>query len=193
MKKGSILDGSELASMAHAMAGEKDDLTKNTERLISNAAARRIMKLAGARRVSKDIAENFTDAVHHDKYGIVHKIFRDNLDELTEKALFITTGKKMKTLLPRHVQQLGLILGLSDEDEGVKLAMAPIKRRVIQRSAKGLRLNPEALRLLVAMTLDRTVRHLRSGVGIAAHENDRLTVRARDVQNAQIICENFPQ
>ena len=133
MKKGSSVDGSELASMAHAMAGEKESIFVNTDRLISNAAARRIIKLAGARRVSRDVTANFTDAVHPDKYGIVHKIFRDNLDELTEKALFVTLGKKMRTLLPRHVQQLGLILGLSDEDDDLKIAMAPIRRRIIQR------------------------------------------------------------
>ena len=192
--KRSLVDVGDLRSMTHAMAGEQESKFVNTDRLISNAAAKRILKAAGARRVSKDVTADVTDAIHPDKYGIVHKVFRDSLDDLSEKALFITLNERMKTLMPRHVRQLNAILGAYDVGEGLpKVSIAPIKRRIQQRSAKGIRFNPEAIKMLAAIALERTIRHLRSGVGLAAHENDRLTVNRRDIQNAELICQNFPQ
>ena len=193
-KAKSKIDASHLASMAHAMAGEQESEYVNTNRLISNAAAKRILKAAGARRVGKDVTADVTDAIHPDKYGIVHKVFRDSLDDLSEKALFVTLGERMKTLMPRHIRQVATILGVHNISEGLpKVSIAPIKRRIQQRSTKGIRLNPEAVKMLATLALERTIRHLRSGVGLAAHETDRKTVNTRDIQNAELICQNFPQ
>ena len=180
--KRSLVDVGDLRSMTHAMAGEQESKFVNTDRLISNAAAKRILKAAGARRVSKDVTADVTDAIHPDKYGIVHKVFRDSLDDLSEKALFVTLGERMKTLMPRHIRQVATILGVHNISEGLpKVSIAPIKRRIQQRSTKGIRLNPEAVKMLATLALERTIRHLRSGVGLAAHENDRQTVNRRDI------------
>jgi len=193
-KRAALLGIADLKSMKHALAGESESRFKEKTKLISRAAISRIIRAAGARRVSGDITRPVKTDLAKDKFGIVHQIFRDTLDDLSEKAIFITIGEKMKTLLPRHVEQLGVILGVHDLGEGLPhVAVAPIRKRIQKRSHKELRLNPEAVKMLVALTLDRTIRHLRSGVGLAAHENDRLTVNTRDVRNAEAICQNFPQ
>ena len=192
-RKAAPLSVSDLKSMKHAIAGESESHHKEKEQLISNAAIGRVIRAAVARRVSGDITKPVKTAITKDKYGIVHQIFRDTLDDLSEKSIFITIGEKMKTLMPRHVRQVATILGVADMNGLPKVALAPIKRRIIKRAAKGIRLNPEAVKMIAMLALERTIRHLRSGVGLAAHENDRLTVNTRDVRNAEAICQNFPQ
>ena len=164
------------------------DTGKDAEKVISNEAIKRILKLAGARRQSGDL----TDKVRGDKYGIVHRIFRDYLDDISEKVLFIMIGERLTTVLPRHVQQLGSILGETVKEDTTIVAIAPIQRRIMIRAAKGVRLNPVALRLIISMTIDRTTRNIRSGVGLAAHETDRQTVNTRDIANAAILAQDFP-
>ena len=181
------LRATDLASMKPAVDG-RADTGKDAEKVISNEAIKRILKLAGARRQSGDLV----DKVRGDKHGIVHKIFRDYLDDIAEKVLFIMIGEKLTTILPRHVQQLGSILGEPVREDTSIVAIAPIQRRIMNRAEKGVRMNPVALRLIISMALDRTTRNLRSGVGLAAHEADRQTVSTRDIANAAILARDFP-
>ena len=180
------LRATDLASMTPAFDG-RADTSKDGEKVISFEAMKRILKLAGARRQSGDL----TEKVRGDKFGIVHKIFRDYLDDIAEKVLFIMIGERLTTILPRHVQQLGSILGEAAKEDTSIVAIAPIQRRIMNRAARGVRINPIALRLIISMALDRTTRNLRSGVGIASI-TDRQTVRTRDVRNAEIIARDFP-
>ena len=54
-----------------------------------------------------------------------------------------------------------------------------------------LRMSKDSVHLLIEIALDKTVLHIRSASGVAAVAK-RRTIRRGDIQNAGIICSNFP-
>lgn len=183
------MKASDLNSIRSAM---KNGSYHDNERLLSVAALKRLVKLGGGRRFGRDLAEKHDV---YDKYGVVHNIFKESFDELAEKALFVTINERKKTLLPRHVQQVGRILGTNKiEDKTLRvIAIAPLKRR-LRRMVRGkVRINDDALKTLASLAVNHTVNWIRSSAGLAAHENDRQTISKRDILNAEKICRNFPR
>ena len=159
---------------------------------MSVAGAKRLLKAAKGRRYGGDLNEALAGPQPFgDKFGIVHKLFRNAIDDVAGKSRVIMLGQKLKTILPRHVEWA--VLGELEDVTGLpKVQHAPILRR-FRRKMPGVRLSPEAIRMIIYAASDRTIRQLRAGVGLAAHENDRHVVRKRDVINAGAICANYPR
>ncbi len=164
-------------------------------RLLSISACKRIIKTAGKNiRYSDDL----NNPVHNDKHGTVHKLFKDNIKELTEKAIAIMRGQRKTTLLPRHIHQLGLILGIPVASKGAMnlplISVAPVVRYLKQRGPPNqpLRLSKESVQLLIEIALDRTVLHIRSASGLAA-VGKRSTIHKYDIDNASLVCNDFPR
>ena len=165
----------------------KSVIKKPWDKILSVAGARRLLKAAKGRRYGGDLNDAMVGPQPFgDKYGIVHKLFRNAIDDIAGKSLAIMKGQKLKTLLPRHVDWavMGALVP--------KLQLAPIIRR-FKRKMADTRLNKEAVAKIVYGATSRTIIQLRAGVGLAAYETDRHTVHNRDVINAQSICQGYPQ
>jgi hypothetical protein len=167
-------------------------ITKPWDKILSVSGARRLVKAAKGRRYARDLNDSMAGPQPvGDKYGIVHKLFRNAINNIASKSRAIMIGQKLKTLLPRHVEWA--ILGeLDDMDALLKLQLAPIIRR-FKRKMPDTRLNKAAVAKIVYGATSRTIIQLRAGVGLADHENDRQVVRQRDITNAQSICQGYPQ
>ena len=163
-------------------------------RLISRAACMRLVKTAGTVRYSSDL----DDAVANDQFGTIHRLFKENINELAQKSIAIMRGERKSTLLPRHIQQLGMILGIPVASKGrtnlPTIALLPVIRylRTFGPPNSQLRMSKDSVRLLIEISLDRTVLHIRSARGIAA-VSKRQTIRKGDIQNAGLICNDFPR
>ena len=178
----------DLKSMEEPLAGRRTTGI-DTVRLLSVAAMKRLFRFAGGVRFGATLLQD----PGNDKFGVVHSIFRDNIDEISQKAIFVMIGQKKRTLLPRHIAMVGTIMGEhGDMKDLPHIPRAPIKRRIHYMNSRSIRLNDVAVRMITSLAIDRTVRALRSGVGLAAHENGRITVRDRDVRNAHTICRDYP-
>ena len=162
-------------------------------RLISRAACMRLVKTAGTVRYSSDL----DDAVANDQFGTIHRLFKENINELAQKSIAIMRGERKSTLLPRHIQQLGMILGIPVASKARSnlptIALLPVIRylRTMGPPNSQLRMSKDSVHLLIEIALDKTVLHIRSASGVAAVAK-RRTIRRGDIQNAGIICSNFP-
>jgi len=167
-------------------------LAKPYDKILSVAGARRLLKAAKGRRYGGDLNTAMAGPQPFgDKYGIVHKLFRNAIDDIASKSRTIMLGQKLKTLLPRHVDWA--VMGELDSVTGLpKLQLAPIMRR-FKRKMPDTRLNKDAVAKILYAATSRTIIQLRAGVGLAAHETDRHTIYSRDVINAQSICQGYPQ
>ena len=167
-------------------------IAKPWDKILSIAGSKKLLKVAKGRRFGSDLTNVLPGLQPFgDRYGIVHKLFRNAIDDIASKSRAIMVGQKLKTLLPRHVDWA--VMGeLDDMDALPKLQQAPIIRR-FKRKMPDTRLNKEAVAKIVYGATSRTIIQLRAGVGLAAHENDRQVVRQRDVINAQSICQGYPQ
>ena len=166
-----------------------------SSRLLSRAACMRMIKSAGSQvRYSSDL----DDAVQNDQFGTIHRLFKETITELAKKSIALMRGERKTTLLPRHIQQLGMILGLPVAGKGrtnlPTIALLPIIRhlRTMGPPSKPLRMSKDSVILLTEIALDRTVLHIRSASGVAAVAK-RRTIRKGDIQNAGLICSNFPR
>jgi len=170
----------------------KPVIKKPYDKILSVSAARRLLKAAKGRRYGGDLNDAMVGPQPFgDKYGIIHKLFRNALDDIASKSRTIMLGQKLKTLLPRHVDWV--VMGELDSVTGLpKLQLAPIIRR-FKRKMPDTRLNKDAVAKSVYAATSRTIIQLRAGVGLSAHENNRHVVRQRDVINAQSICQGYPQ
>ena len=150
-------------------------IAKPWDKILSISAAKKLLKAAKGRRYARDLNDSMSGpAPFGDKYGIVHKLFRNAIDDIASKSRAIMVGQKLKTLLPRHVDWA--VMGeLDDMDALPKLQQAPIIRR-FKRKMPDTRLNKEAVAKIVYAATSRTVIQLRAGVGLAAH-SDRQVVR----------------
>ena len=107
-------------------------------------------------------------------------------------------GDRKSTLLPRHIQQLGMILGIPVTVKGrtnlPTIALLPVIRylRTMGPPNNPLRMSKDSVHLLIEIALDRTVLHICSASGVAAVAK-RSTIRRGDIQNAGIICNDFPR
>ena len=163
-------------------------------RLISRAACMRLIKSAGSQvRYSSDL----DNPVTNDQFGTIHRLFKETLTELAQKSIAIMRGERKSTLLPRHIQQLGMILGIPVVSKGrtnlPTIALLPVIRylRTMGPPNSTLRMSKDSVHLLIEIALDRTVLHIRSASGIAA-VSKRQTIRKGDIQNASLICNDFP-
>ena len=171
-------------------------------RLLSEEAVKRIVRAAGGRRVGSyllapvDGVNAGTRRLVGDRYGVVHSIFREAFDTIALQSLDVMRGQRLKTLMGRHVQKAASILGEVDRKTlPVKIAMAPLRRR-LQKTRVRLRLSETALlQLLAAISLDQTIcwPWLRSTAGLTSYDNDRKTIESRDVKNTATICSTFPR
>jgi histone H3/H4 len=151
--------------------------------MISVASIKRIVKAAGGKRIGTDLVQK--------NNSIVRILFQHELVNLLRKVTSVALYESKKTILVRHVKQVGLILGdFETLSELPTVAIAPIKRYI--KGKTNMRLNDDALKLIIGYTLQRVILAVRSGVGLAAH-SDNMTVRSRDVQNARFICQNYPK
>jgi len=178
--------------LRRAVRHRKPVIKRPWDKILSVAAARRLLKAAKGRRYGGDLNDAMVGPQPFgDKYGIIHKLFRNAIDDIASKSRAIMIGQKLKTLLPRHVDWA--VMGELDDVVALpKLQLAPIIRR-FKRKMPDTRLNREAVAKIVYDATSRTIIQLRAGVGLTAHENNRHVVRQRDVINAQSICQGYPQ
>jgi len=129
--------------------------------------------------------------VWHDRLGIIHSTFRDELDNIVFKTRAIAEMNRKKTLMLSHVQQLKMSLGIMDDGTWLPyVAQAPITRR-IKRKNEGFRISGDAAKMITHIALTRTILTVRAGVGLNSHHG-RRTLQTRDIINAGKICANYP-
>jgi histone H3/H4 len=150
--------------------------------MITDASIKRIVKAAGGKRIGGDLVK---------KNSIVRIMFQHELKGILRKVTSVALHERKQTILVRHVKQVNLILGDNETFEHLpNVAIAPIKRYI--KGTTKMRLNDEALKMMIGRTLQRVILAVRAGVGVAAH-SDTKTVRSRDVHNARFICKDYPK
>ena len=163
--------------------------------VITPAAIRRLIRAAGGRRIrqSLDLYEEVPGST--DANGIVHEIFTTYLDDLVSKTVSLMKLQRSKTMLPRHVREIASILGDEDSDSTnlpyVSFAAVGRHIRLTSGAPPTTRFSTEAMKMLLLVTITKTIAHLRSAAGLVSH-GSRKTMNTRDVYNVRRICEGFP-
>jgi len=168
--------------------------TTESKRILSIEALRRIAKAAKAPRFGGDLVDPVfaRGTVFHDRLGIIHSIFREELDSVVFKSRSIAEINRRKTIMLKHVDQLKMSLGIMDDATWLPyVALAPIIRR-IKRKNEGFRIAADAAKMALHIALHRTILAVRAGVGLNSHHGVK-TLHTRDVINAGKICANYPQ
>jgi histone H3/H4 len=120
------------------------------------------------------------------------------INELLEKSYHIMTLKKLKTIMPSHLDQASEAMGLtkayltSSEDIDIpKSNIVKAAKLTLAKHSRGLRLSAEAVERITVIVGAAIIRWIRSAVGLAAHcGRKRLT--GRELKNIALIAENVP-
>ena len=153
---------------------------------LSNACILRLCKTAGAEQVSADV------------YNDVRRAMYLLLNELLEKSYHIMTLKKLKTIMPSHLDQAAEAMGLTkaylvsaDDIDIPKSNIVKAAKQTLAKHRRGLRVSREAVERLTEIVGVALIRWIRSAVGLVAHCG-RKRLNSRDLKNIAPIAQNVP-
>jgi histone H3/H4 len=120
------------------------------------------------------------------------------LNELLEKSYHIMTLKKLKTIMPSHLDQAAEAMGLTkaylvsaDDIDIPKSNIVKAAKETLAKHRRGLRVSREAVERLTEIVGVALIRWIRSAVGLVAHCG-RKRLNSRDLKNIAPIAQNVP-
>ena len=155
---------------------------------LTRAAVKRIATKAKANRLSADL------------YAGVNDIYDKLLLELVKGAIFVTEGRRAKTITLGDVRQALRAMKLDvyvNQEEKYDIPLATFRRHVRIKSEEFVaapnkaRFTADAIHGLRSVVSNYLYRYIRSAAGLKIHSGAK-TVDRKDLQNVHTICATFP-
>jgi histone H3/H4 len=155
---------------------------------LSRALVKRIATKAGADRLSADLYAGVTD------------IYDKVLLEVVKGAIYVTEGRRAKTVTLGDVRQALRAMKLDvyvNQEEKYDIPLATFRRHVRIQSEEFVaapnkaRFTADAIHGLRSVVSNYLYRYIRSAAGLKAHSGAK-TVDRKDLRNVHTICATFP-